>query len=245
MAGDRPPKVDVMSVIDTHFDKHDELNRRPIENPASASQARSAPVAAAPQYCDCVLTSRDYTLLEGWLIRAIESEVEVDPVLMALVRAKLAASRIVLSGDVEPDRVSGGSRVVYTLDGEAPSSQFLAHWRSGPVAESILPIISILGISLLGMRARQRVPLVKSDGSIGGVWLEAVIPESDRSRRAEEASTPCPNAGRVAGSEPRQDQASGTEDNILLFRPAEFGRRSLGTRRPGGPDDPDPGPSAA
>jgi regulator of nucleoside diphosphate kinase len=212
-----------MSVIDKYSGKHDE-NRRLTEGR----------VTAAPQYCDCVLTSRDYTVLEGWLIRAVESELEVDPVLIALVRAKLAASRIVLSGDVEPDRVRGGSRIVYTLDGEAPTSQLLAHWRSDAVTGgSILPITSILGITLLGMRARQRVPLVRSDGSIGGVWLEAVSSDSNRSRRAEEAS---PDAGSFAGSEP------GAEDKILLFRPADSGRRP---RRPGGPDDPDPGPSAA
>jgi regulator of nucleoside diphosphate kinase len=233
-----------MSVIDNYSDKHDELNRRP----APASEARCTPVASAPRYCDCVLTSRDYTLLEGWLIRAIESELDVDPVLIALVRAKLAASRIVLSGDVEPDRVRGGSRVVYTLDAEAPTSQLLAHWRSGPAAGSILPITSILGISLLGMRARQRVPLVKSDGSIGGVWLEAVSSDQGRSRRAEEASASRLDAGSLVGSEPRQEQASshtGTEDKILLFRPARPGRRSLGAPRPAGPDDPDPGPTAA
>ena len=237
-----------MSVIDNYSDKFDELNRRSIESPDSASQARCTPVAPAPQYCDCVLTSRDYTLLEGWLIRTVESELEVDPVLMALVRAKLAASRIVLSGDVEPDRVRGGSRVVYTLDGEAPRSQLLAHWRSGPAAERILPITSILGISLLGMRPRQRVPLVKSDGSIGGVWLDAVSADAGRSRRVEEASSSRPETRNFVEREPVQEQAAfhaETEDKVVLFRPAQPGRRSLSALRPGGSDDPDPGPTAA
>jgi hypothetical protein len=221
-----------MSVIDNYSDKHDELNRRSIKSPAPL-----------PQLGDCVLTSRDYTLLEGWLIRTVESELEVDPVLMALVRAKLAASRIVLSGDVEPDRASGGCRIVYTLDGEAPTSQLLAHWRSDAVAGgSILPITSILGITLVGMRARQRVPLVRSDGSIGGVWLEAVSPDAGRPRAAEAATASRPDAGRLAERTPSY---AGVEDNVLLFRPAESGRRSLGIRRPVGPDDPDPGPTAA
>lgn len=222
-----------MSVIDKHSDKHDELNRRSIKSPAPL-----------PQLGDCVLTSRDYTLLEGWLIRTVESELEVDPVLIALVRAKLAASRIVLSGDVEPDRVRGGSRVVYTLDGEAPTSQLLAHWRSDAVAGgSILPITSILGISLLGMRARQRVPLVRSDGSLGGVWLEAVSPDAGGPSAAEEASASRPDAGGLARAEPCREQTpsyAGAEDNVLLFRPVGSGRRSLGAPRPVGHDDPDP-----
>jgi hypothetical protein len=188
-------------------------------------------------------------LLEGWLIRTVESELEVDPVLMALVRAKLAASRIVLSGDVEPDRVRGGSRVVYTLDGEAPTSQLLAHWRSDAVTGgSILPITSILGITLLGMRARQRVPLVRSDGSIGGVWLDAVSADAGRSRRVEEASSSRREMRNFVEREPVQEQAAfhaETEDKVVLFRPAQRGRRSLSALRPGGSDDPDPGPSAA
>jgi hypothetical protein len=99
-----------------------------------------------------------------------------------------------------------------------------------------LPITSILGISLLGMRARQRVPLVKSDGSIGGVWLDAVSADAGRPRAAEEASASRPDAGRLAESRPCWGETPSYEEkeNVLLFRPAQPGGR------PVDPDDPDP-----
>jgi hypothetical protein len=111
-----------------------------------------------------------------------------------------------------------------------------------------LPITSILGISLLGMRARQRVPLVKSDGSIGGVWLDAVCADAGRSRRVDEASVSRPEMHSFVEREPVHEQASfpaETEEKVVLFRPAQPGRRSLGAWQPGGSDDPDPGPTAA
>jgi regulator of nucleoside diphosphate kinase len=234
-----------MSVIDSHSDKHDDLNRRVIKRPACPSQAMGAPTSRpAPQHGDCVLTSRDYTLLEAWLIRALGSELEIDPMLIALVRAKLAAAQIVLTGDVEANRARGGSRVVYVLDrAAAPVSQLLSHWRPEAVEQNILPITSILGITLLGMSAGQRVPLIRSDGSIGGVWLEAVDARTERARTDREAST-----SRAEADEPaRQSPPSGTgaADKVLPFPPARHSRKPFTTGRPGGPNDPDPGPTAA
>ena len=233
-----------MSAIDSHSDKHDDLNRRLTKRPATATHAPEAPAPGpAPRRGDCVLTSRDHALLEAWLMRALDSELEIDPVLIALVRAKLAAARIVLSGDVETDRARGGSRVVYTLDGGAPTSQLLAHWRPEAVAQSILPITSILGICLLGMRAGQRVPLVRSDGSLGAVWLDAVDPHTERAHTDQEASA----RGAETNEQGRQAPPSraGTADKVLPFPSARHGHKPFSTRRPARPDDPDPGPKAA
>ncbi len=221
-----------MSVIDSHSDKHDDLNRRATKRPAPPTGAPGA--CLAPYRGDCVLTSRDHALLEAWLMRAVESELEIDPVLIALVRAKLAAARIVLLGDAEADRARGGSWVVYTLDGGAPTSQLLAHWRPEAVSQSILPITSVLGISLLGMRAGQRVPLVRRDGSFGGVWLDAVDPKTERASTDEEAP----------GAEPKEP-AAGTADKVLPFPSAGRGRRPVSPRWPASPDDQGPGPTAA
>lgn len=234
-----------MSAIDVYSHKHDELNRPVAKRPASAP--RTAPVAdPAPRRDDCILTSRDYTLLEAWLIRAAESELEIDPVLIALVRAKLAAARIVLSQDLEPDRARGGSRVLYALDGSPPVEQLLGHWRPDAVTENILPITSILGICLLGMKARQRVPLVRSDGSLAGVWLEAVIPHTGVARADRQPTADRPVEGEHAEPEPAPaapDECVG--ERILPFPRRKTGRGSSGGGRPIGPDRPDPGPAAA
>ena len=229
-----------MSAIDSHSDKHDDLNRRLARRPAPATHAPEAP---APRRGDCVLTSRDHALLEAWLMRALDSELEIDPVLISLVRAKLAGARIVLSGDVEPDRARGGSRVVYTLDGGAPTSQLLAHWRPEAVAQSILPITSILGICLLGMRAGQRVPLVRSDGSFGAVWLDAVDPQMEPPSKRQEASALATEAEEPARQ--ATHPSAGAAHKVLAFPTVRRGHKPFSARRPAGSDDPDPGPAAA
>jgi regulator of nucleoside diphosphate kinase len=235
MAGESPPKVDAMSATDSHSDKHDDLKRRLTTRPAPAMHAPAAP---APRRDDCVLTSRDHALLEAWLMRALDSELEIDPVLIALVRAKLAAARIVLSGDVEADRARGGSRVVYTLDGGAPTAQLLAHWRPEAVAQSILPITSILGICLLGMRAGQRVPLVRRDGSYGAVWLDAVDPQTEPPSKHQEASALGAEAEEPARQATRP--SAGAAHKVLSFPTVRRGHKPFSARRPAGPDDPDP-----
>ena len=231
-----------MSVIDSHTDKSHEFYHTASRRPGAS--------ALPPPRGECVLTSRDYTLLDAWLIRAVESEIEIDPVLIALVRAKLASARIVLSDDVEPDRARSGSRVVYSLEKDASISQVLAHWHDDAIADSILPVTSIVGVSLLGMRAGQRLPLIRSDGSLGGVSLEAVIPQALPARAeqaAEAASAGAAGEPEARGPSlaPEPDAARTAGDKILPFRPAGRCRKPIGANPPMGPDDPNPGPAAA
>jgi hypothetical protein len=188
----------------------------------------------APRRGDCILTSRDSALLEVWLTRSADCELEIDPVLCSLVRAKLAAARIVLSDDVEPDRARGGSRVFYSVDGGPTMSHLLTHWRHDMPAESILPVTGILGVTLLGMKAGQRLPLVRSDGSWGSVLLQAVL----------DPATACTAEGAEGNRAPEDMLAPAAGPKIVPFRPAAL-RRPGGAGGPSGSDDPDPGPAAA
>lgn len=162
-----------MSVIDGYSDSYDELRGWTLQGPAGPVSG-----ALSERRCECVMTIRDCTLLEAWLIRSAGNDEETDPALARLARKKLASARMVLSGDIEPDRAKGGSRVVYAVDGKPSAPQILSHWRHEALTESILPVISVLGLSLLGMKAGQRMPLPRSDGSVGEVSLQAVLPLS-------------------------------------------------------------------
>ncbi len=220
-----------MSLDDTSFPNRDEPSRLAAVEPAVSTPRRPGP-DAEPRRGDCILTSKDSALLDVWLMRSADCELEIDPVLCALVRAKLAAARIVLSDDIEPDRARGGSRVVYSVDGGPPMSHLLAHWRHDTAAETILPVTSIPGITLLGMRAGQRMPFVRSDGSWGSVRLEAVLPPADVA------------AGTRDGSAQTGPAFPPTPQKIVPFRPAAR-RKPSEPRAPAGPDDPVPGPAAA
>jgi regulator of nucleoside diphosphate kinase len=132
----------------------------------------------------CCLTSRDYTLLEGHLLRMGDSDSGAEPVLAALIRAKLARARVVLSADVDPDVATGGSRIVYSADEGPEQRRTLVHWDSP--GEDPLPVASLLGATLLGMRVGQLALVPRHDGGASRVSLVAVPlqPEAARKGRA-------------------------------------------------------------
>ena len=67
------------------------------------------------------------------------------------------------------DLIVGGSCVTYTVDGKEPQSGLLAHQPGG-----IIPVASLLGATLIGMRIGQRAPLLFEDGSIGRLFVKDV-----------------------------------------------------------------------
>lgn len=131
----------------------------------------------------CCLTSRDYTLLEAHLWRLLEGGADADLLLARLIRTKLADARLVLSDDIEPTVATGNSHVVFTADGGREVSRVLVHWDDDAVSGPTLPIPSLPGATLLGMHVGQRAPLIRPDGSVGYVALEAVLRQPEAARR--------------------------------------------------------------
>lgn len=63
-------------------------------------------------------------------------------------------------------RVTGGSRVVYSVDdGAAQTGLLIQRARSG-AGSGVIPATSRLGATLIGMRVGQRAPLRCEDGAI-------------------------------------------------------------------------------
>lgn len=65
------------------------------------------------------------------------------------------------------DLVVGGSRVTYAIDGADPQTGLLVHRARAGLTEGVISVASLLGATLIGMRAGQRSPLLFEDGSIG------------------------------------------------------------------------------
>jgi regulator of nucleoside diphosphate kinase len=131
----------------------------------------------------CCLTAKDYTLLEGHLIKSREIGSGIYRLLGPLIRAKLADASIVLTDDVDFDVATGNSRVVFSADAGADESRVLVHWDEHYVVGLSLPIDTLLGTTLLGMRAGQRAPLLRADGTIGTVLLRSVAYQPEAARR--------------------------------------------------------------
>lgn len=131
----------------------------------------------------CQLTSRDYVLLEGHLLKLLAGQDPADGLLLRLIRTKLADTGIVLSNDIAPDVATGDSRLVYSIDGDTGKTGVLRHWAHEHDGPDAVPVLSRLGITMLGMKANQQVPLLREDGSLGQVALIKVAFQPEAARQ--------------------------------------------------------------
>ena len=71
---------------------------------------------------------------------------------------------------VDRDIVVSGSEVTYSVSGASVEAGLLVHQPNpGPRHREIIPVSSLLGATLIGMRAGQRAPLLCEDGSVKSV----------------------------------------------------------------------------
>lgn len=118
----------------------------------------------------CCLTTKDYALLESILPGA-----ERRPLLQWLIRAKMADARLVLPAYVEADIATTGRQLVYAVDGHAAERGAIVAPGHAARPEEV-PLATFLGISLIGLKAGRRGPLLRADGSVGEVLLVRVEP---------------------------------------------------------------------
>ena len=65
------------------------------------------------------------------------------------------------------DLVVGGSCVTYAVDGADPQTGLLVHRSRAGLPGGVIPVASLLGATLIGMKVGQRSPLLFEDGTIG------------------------------------------------------------------------------
>ncbi len=133
---------------------------------------------------ECLLTTKDFTLVERHLLEMPAAARRCDRLLLRLIRTKLADARIVLSDDIAPDVATGNSRLVYSVDDEPERTGVLRHWEHEGDQPTAVQIRSLLGMTLIGMTTGQNAPLVREDGRIGHVRLLAVVFQPEAARRA-------------------------------------------------------------
>ena len=131
----------------------------------------------------CCLTAKDYSLLESRLTELRARNTDPARLLARFMRAKLADAEVVLPGDVAATVATTNSRIVYAVDEGAPSVAVLVHWEHTVARDFTLPITTLLGATLLGMREGQQAPLLLGDGGIGKVFLKEVAFQPEAARR--------------------------------------------------------------
>lgn len=120
------------------------------------------------------LTSKDYFVLEKFLIVLTERKGGEAAFLARLIRTKLADAQIVLSEDVNANVATSGSRVTYSVDRNQPETRSLIFGETSPVPNYNLPIFTLLGVGLLGMKTGQTTPWIDYASTIGTLTLNRV-----------------------------------------------------------------------
>jgi len=128
--------------------------------PSTATQRFVGPKARPGMLA--VLTDADRRQLEGHL-RGCEP-VKV-PFLSKVLDHKIRFSAS-SDGSMTDDVVTGGSRVIYAIAGGPVKSGQLCHATKKQANSGVIPVASLLGVTLIGMQVGQRAPLLQEDGTI-------------------------------------------------------------------------------
>lgn len=144
---------------------------------------------------NCILTTKDFTILEVMLDRCADRQ---DP-MARLLRRKIDTATVVFRDDVPPTVATLSSRVTYRVNDREADSRILSHDRMSTPVGLFLPITTRLGLALLGLSEGQQYSLATADGR-DTILLEAVLyqPESANRNREETARMATPVMRRSA-----------------------------------------------
>jgi regulator of nucleoside diphosphate kinase len=126
------------------------------------------------------LTAKDFAVIEAMLMRR---RAFADPIAPMLER-KLAESRVIATGAVEPDLATLNSRVIFRAGGGSSQTRTLVQAEASAPVGSGLPVATWHGLCLLGMRAGQSALAERADGPAEEVLLEEVAYQPEAARRA-------------------------------------------------------------
>ncbi len=130
----------------------------------------------------CVLTTKDFTILEVMLDRCAVA----DNPMARLLRRKIGSASVVFADDIGATVATLSSRVTYRIDASEPDSRILSHDRMNASAGLFLPITSPIGLALLGLSEGQDFYIESTEG-MRRITLETVLYQPEAARRDREA----------------------------------------------------------
>ncbi|KPH06170.1 nucleoside-diphosphate kinase (plasmid) [Rhizobium acidisoli] len=168
-----------------------------------------------------LLTTKDFTLLEAML----DDPLVRDTTLIPLLRRKMASAIVMFREDLPEDVASLNSRVTFSIGGRRDTRVLTTGRMTTPVG-MLLPVDTLRGLALLGLREGQMIVIENADGFEETILLDAVNYQPERMMRRSDGF---PVRIRLA-DKPVLRLTQGVEP-VCSARPPEE------------PDD--PGPSAA
>jgi len=127
----------------------------------------------------CLLTTKDFTLLEA----VIDDPFVRDSPLRPLMERKMAAATVVFRQDLPEDAASLNSRITFSIDGRRDTRILTTGRMTTPVG-MLLPVDTLRGLALLGLREGQKIIVENADGFQEQVLLEAVNFQPERAMKA-------------------------------------------------------------
>ncbi len=175
---------------------------------------------------NCILTTKDFTILEVMRDRCLGMDDPLAPIL----KRKIESAVVVFRDDVPVNVATLSSRVTFRVDGREPDTRVLSHDRTTSPVGMFLPITTPRGLALLGLAEGQDFVLTNHEGRDERVVLEKVQYQPEAARRDKEAMASL--SARTQG-----------KPSLRVIRGAFHDQPRL---VPAGSDDfDDPGPSAA
>lgn len=164
---------------------------------------------------DCFLTAKDFTFLQSLLTSKDYGRPYLD-----LLREKLANATLLLDHTIDHRVATIESRVEFSVDGALTDQRVLTRDEKSATQGLALPITTLRGLALVGLREDDVLTLRKPDGTVEQLRLLRVAYQPEAARRT--------TAGTVVAFQPRwMKSVAGTNDRRF------------------DPTNDDPGPGAA
>lgn len=112
------------------------------------------------------LPKADYEKLQGHLDDC-DCAMRPSSKLLAYVLANKLMNTRAIDQLNDSNVIVGGSCATYAIDGKPSQSGLLVHRARSGLHSGVIPVASLLGATLIGMRVGQRAPLLFEDGTIG------------------------------------------------------------------------------
>lgn len=174
----------------------------------------------------CILTTKDFTIVEVMRDRCLGQDDPLAPIL----KRKIESAIVMFRDDVPDDVATMSSRVTFSVNGRDPDTRIISHDRMTSPIGMFLPVTTLRGLALLGLAQGEQFVFTNSDGVEERILLEKVHYQPESARREKEALE------RLAVPPPGRP-------SLRLVRGAFYDRAPLAAASLEGFDD--PGPSAA
>lgn len=131
----------------------------------------------------CILTTKDFTIVEVMLDRCLGQDDPLAPIL----KRKIESAIVMFRDDVPDDVATMSSRVTFSVNGRDPDTRIVSHDRMTSMLGMFLPVTTLRGLALLGLAEGERFAFTNSDGIEERILLEKVHYQPEAARREKDA----------------------------------------------------------